>query len=321
VAEKIGDLQLMYQNYPPTDRYAFVKAGSTFFDSGMVDASYKRAIRQKKSLYRFNVGNSFEDLELVKAVDKSATMTIWEKPQAGGHYIIGADPAYGSSEWADRFCASVWRCYADKMVQVAEFNTTDCLPMYFAWIVAYLSGAYMQESKATCMLNLELNGPGQGVWTELKTMKRLAANSRTPNSKAISHLLGNIRHFKYRRIDSFGGPTAFHTQMNTKEKERMLNLMNDNWVRGDIIINSPELVDEMKNVEREDGFIGAPGRGKDDRVIAAGLAVLAWYDFVRVPLQGIGLTMSASEAPMVALTRDPLATRVSSLLAQIESMA
>jgi hypothetical protein len=42
------------------------------------------------------------------------------------------------------------------------------------------------------------------------------------------------------------------------------------------------MLNEMQKVVRDDGMIGAPGRGKDDRVMAAGLAHVAWADFIRM---------------------------------------
>ena len=47
------------------------------------------------------------------------------------------------------------------------------------------------------------------------------------------------------------------------------------------ILRQADVVTQMQKVVREDGQLGAPGRGKDDRVIAAGLAHVAWADFVR----------------------------------------
>lgn len=318
VQEKMGgDVLIAQQNYPHTDKYAFVKPGSSFFDSVLIDKTYRAALKHPCEYFRFDVKFSFDDVRMVRATDRTASFWLWERPVAGGNYVIGADPAYGSSEWADRFCISVWRCYADQLVQVAEFNTADCLPVYFAWIVTYIAGMYTEPSATRCMLNLELNGPGQAVWTELKTMRRLAMNTRT--GRSVANLMGNIRHYKYRRVDTFGGPTAYHTQMDAKLKERMFNAINDNWVLGRLTIRSPDLVDEMRGIEREDGDIGAPGRGKDDRVVAAGLAIVAWYDFVRVPLQAIGLTYEVAQTPEVTAPVHPLSDTVSKLLAQIEA--
>ena len=46
-------------------------------------------------------------------------------------------------------------------------------------------------------------------------------------------------------------------------------------------IYSMDLLEEMKTIVREDGFLGAPGRSKDDRVIATALATVAWAEQVQ----------------------------------------
>jgi hypothetical protein len=86
------------------------------------------------------------------------------------YYVIGADPAYGSSDWADRFCIQVYRVYADGLEQVATFATSELNTYQFAWVIAHLAGAYKNST-----LNLEVNGPGQAVINELRNLKRQAA--------------------------------------------------------------------------------------------------------------------------------------------------
>jgi hypothetical protein len=282
LAEKTRDEQLMYQNFPPTEDYAFVMSGTNFFNPSRITDEYKVAIKIPVSNFRFVLRQNFEDTELTGCNEKMANLKIWDFPQHGGHYVIGADPAYGSSEWADRFCASVFRCYSDGMEQVAEFNTADCSPYQFAWVVCYLAGAYMMNGASTCMLNLEINGPGQAVLTEMNQLKRVAANAKGGNSRGILDVVANIQNFMYKRQDSFGAPSAYHTLSNTREKERMFNCFKDGFERGMIRVKSPGCIDEMKNIIREEGYLGAPGRGKDDRIVAAGLATVTWIDYVRI---------------------------------------
>jgi hypothetical protein len=74
--------------------------------------------------------------------DRLATLKIWEEPIDTAYYVIGADPAYGSSDWADRFCIQIFRCYADGLDQVAEFATSELNTYQFAWVIAHLAGAY-----------------------------------------------------------------------------------------------------------------------------------------------------------------------------------
>ena len=290
MSEKTRDEQLMYQNFPPTEDYAFIMSGSNFFNNARVTDEYKKAIKLPANNYRFVLRENFEDTDLNQCSEKMQNLKIWEFPKAGAHYVIGADPAYGSSEWADRFCASVYRCYADGMEQVAEFNTPDCSPFQFAWVICYLAGAYMMNDKSTCMLNLEINGPGQAVLTEMNQLKRVAANTQTSAARGVFNIVANIQNFMYKRQDSFGAPSAYHTMTNTKEKERMFGMFKDGFERGMITVKSSGCIDEMKGIVREDGFLGAPGRGKDDRIVASGLATVTWLDYVRLRLVQTGQT-------------------------------
>ena len=285
----------MYQNFPPTEGYAFVKSGSNFFNSARVTDEFKLALKKVPDYYRFILRESFENTELGGCRENLSNLKIWDYPKKGAHYVIGADPAYGSSDWADRFCASVYRCYADGMEQVAEFNTTDCSPYQFAWIICYLAGAYINNGASTCMLNLEINGPGQAVWMEMTNLKRVAANTPDGGGRGIFNVVANIQNFMYKRPDSFGAPSAYHTISSTREKERMFNCFKDGFERGIIEVKSKDAIDEMKNIVRDDGYLGAPGRGKDDRIVASALATVAWLDFVRMRLVQLGLSRINSQ--------------------------
>ena len=193
-------------------------------------------------------------------------------------YTLGADPAYGSSDWADRFCLSLWRCYADKVEQVAEFATADCNHYQFTWLMLYLAGAYQP-----CTYNLEVTGPGQVVLAEIESCKRLAA-ARPSEGRTFWDATANIKAFLFRRLDSFTSGVAPHWKTTADTKERMCGAYKDYFERGMATVRSPELLGEMKSFVREDGVLGAPGRGKDDRVIAAALALPALVTMVLLTL-------------------------------------
>ena len=55
-------------------------------------------------------------------------------------------------------------------------------------------------------------------------------------------------------------------------------------------------LEEMKTIVREDGFIGAPGRAKDDRVIASGLACVAYAEQVQPRLIAAKITREVSKS-------------------------
>lgn len=284
LAEKIQDEELMFQNYPPTEHYAFVKSGSQFFSGARLNEEYKLALKVDTGHYRFVLGDVFDTTELVKSSEKLANLRVWEEPVPGGVYAIGADPAWGSSEWKDRFCAQVYRCYSDGMEQVAEFCTTDCSPAQFAWVICYLGGAYLSQPGSSGMLNLELNGPGQAVWSEMLNLRRLSTSSGTEAGRKIFAIVSRLENFLYKRHDSFSRPSGFHTYSTSKEKERMFNLFCDGFGRSMISVKSKYCLDEMRIVVRDEGFIGAPDRKKDDRVVASCLATTAWQDYLRMRL-------------------------------------
>jgi hypothetical protein len=106
---------------------------------------------------------------VVDADEDFSTLKVWEMPKTDAFYVIGADPAYGSSEWKDQFCAQVFRCYADGMEQVAEFCSTDCTTSTFAWVMLHLAGSYNTgindsgQGTPNVMMNLEINGPGMAL--------------------------------------------------------------------------------------------------------------------------------------------------------------
>lgn len=293
--EKMQDEDLMYQNYPPTEDYAFIQSGSNFFSTGLLTDAVRAAKKQKPAvLYRFASSEKFEDLEVIECGPKSATLSIWENPVPGAYYTIGADPAYGSSDWKDRFVASVWRCYGDGVEQVAEFCTDDCVPHQFAWIILFLAGAYGIQGK--CMLNLEINGPGMAVWQEISGLKQRAFMTASNDvSRKIIAVVQNLQNYLYKRADSMGRPGAFHWTTTTATKERMMNLLKGEIERGAALVRSVEMLDEAKTIVRDEGTIAAPGRAKDDRVIGAALAMVAWNDFIRMQCLQAGLTKPVAD--------------------------
>jgi len=76
----------------------------------------------------------------------------------------------------------------------------------------------------------------------------------------------------------------------------MLNYMKDYFERGMMSIKSMDTLEEMKGIVRENGTIHAPGRAKDDRVIACALAAVAYAEQVQPRLIAARITRNVSEA-------------------------
>ena len=82
-------------------------------------------------------------------------LRVWEPPEPDGNYAIGIDPSGGGGGDANDHCIQVLRCYADRVVQVAEFQTNKPLTYQIAWVLAHLAGAYRDH-----LANLEVTGVG-----------------------------------------------------------------------------------------------------------------------------------------------------------------
>ena len=280
--EGLKDEALMYQEFPPTEDYAFIMTGTSFFSTTRCTEEAKVAKHAKAEYYRYDFGMDFTETKVIPAKQHTATLTVWEEPVDNGTYVLGADPAYGSSDWADRFCIQVFRCYADGLDQVAEYNTPEGLPSQFAWVIAHLAGAYGNST-----LNLEVNGPGQNVISALRELKQKAVvMAATVDEKqrgmALANVLGSMSNYIWRKNDNLTGPTSSIGWLTTtNSKERMLAYFKDYFERGMMRIRSMECLEEMKSIVREEGAIAAPGRGKDDRVIACALAAAAYAEQVQ----------------------------------------
>ena len=290
--EGIKDESLMYQEFPPTEDYAFVMTGTSFFSTTRCTEAAKEAKKLVPDHYRYAFGQLFQDTEVIKSTERLGTLTVWEEPVDTAYYVIGADPAYGSSDWADRFCIQVYRCYADGLDQVAEFATSEMNTYQFAWVIAHLAGAYKNST-----LNLEVNGPGQAVINEIRNLKRMAVSLGGAAGHGLMDVLGSMTNYIWRRNDTLGGlSNSIGYLTTTNSKERMLQYMKDYFERQMIKIRSMDTLEEMKGIVREGSFLGAPGRGKDDRVIATALACVAYAEQIQPRLIAQKITRQISHA-------------------------
>jgi hypothetical protein len=106
-----------------------------------------------------------------------------------------------------------------------------------------------------------------------------------------------MQNYIWRRNDTLGGLSNSIGYLTTSStKERMLNYMKDYFEREMMTIRSMDTLEEMKSIVREDGFIGAPGRAKDDRVIASALAAVAFAEQVQPRLIAARITREVSKA-------------------------
>lgn len=288
IAESVGGELMVQQEFPPTEHHAFLATGTQFFGARAISDAIKQTKAQDDpDFFRLEFKQHFWETEVVQSSHRQATLRIWEHPQPGAQYVLGCDPAYGSSELHDNHCVSVWRAFGNRVVQVAEFCDAD-LPTYAcAWAMCWLAGAY-----EPCLVNLEINGPGQVIYNEITNLRKIAALKQAPQSRALMNVVRNIQHFLYKRVDQISGaPNALHWQTTHASKERAMNTFRDYFERGIAEPKSPQLVDEMKGIAREEGSAPeASSRTKDDRVTAASLAVVAWAEMLMIRLAILGVS-------------------------------
>jgi hypothetical protein len=297
------------QNQPWTEDDAFVMSGKSYFQTRLIvqDRENLSAARVPYKGYRFWLGEDFwsatlEDLAkdpiTAPLRQREVELRVWQPPVADARYVIGCDPAGGSDEKNDRHAISVWRCYADKLVQVAEYADNMADTRQAAWVLAYMAGVYHN-----CLITLELGGGyGNAVKVELNHIRQqlradIYRDKRSKKGHDWSDFLDNARHYLYRRPDA---PSAagyiedFQTTGNLKRQ--VFSEFRDSHINGYLAIHSMPLLDEMQIIQQDGDSIAAPNNQKDDRTIAACLANHAWIQHERDSLLMQGETFAVVEA-------------------------
>ena len=295
-----GDEMMALQEMPPTEDYAFQLSGSKFFSAERVNLAHKEALKAKPLYYRYQFGLQFEDTRFLETSPDNAEVTIWHLPyevddprRPKPQYVIGCDPAYGSSEWADEFSAGLIRCYADKVEQVLEVGTPAWNEQQFAWVIAHLSGWYDE-----CMVILEMLGPGGAVYNELKNLRERAGSFTPGDPRAGAFdVIGRARDYLWKRQDSLTGHFAYQWQTNQREKQRMMTTLRGYFEREMVVVNSSSCLQQFRNIHRVGDKIGGEGRAKDDRVIALGMAVVGWNDWIMREMGYEGRTYAHEHRP------------------------
>jgi len=301
---------LLNQNNPWTERDAFIMSGWSFFQNREITKDMKRMLDPKSPdydeyafrLYRYHVSSSFFDMRIEQLIPdpkkkhddvyRFVDLKVWEEPVKDGRYVIGMDTAYGRNENADKNSISIWRCFADKLVQVAEYATPDHDVRQATWVLAHLAGAY-----SDCLVNHEVNGPGGMVITEMEHLRAAMnadMNAKIVQSKDWENALTNARWYLYHRPDSMGAGYAIGFMTNFNSKMVLMHGYRSAYVSNELKIRSLGLLKEMSYVVQDGNEIGAPNsssqNSKDDRVFSAALAHKAWHDWIKRDMMAKGQT-------------------------------
>jgi len=287
------DQSKMDEMFPWLEDDAFVATGSKFFTNESLTVAMREARAHPLLPYRYIIGDRWQDTGVVPCHQKQATLKIWEEAVVNGVYAIGCDPAFGSSDEADRSVIHVARCYGDRLIQVAEFCTTEVSTYQCAWVLAHLAGYYRNVS-----VNLEISGPGTTVFDELNRLRLelaqtpVAEDGDKPN---IANVLGAMRYYMYRKPDNPSGGLAYQWKTSSAElKSILLNGFKDAFELRRHHIVSLYCLEEMKSIVLDNGIIHGEGRKKDDRVIGAALAHEMWRRWVQQRMFSAGLTFAAA---------------------------
>jgi hypothetical protein len=286
-----ADGGMLDQNQPWTARDAFIMSGQSFFPVRQVHKD-RQIIEDGGEdygylAYRYEFGNTFFDLQMVPLGDdedaEDIELRVWEEPVAQGKYVIGCDPAYGRNDHKDQIAIQVFRCYADRLVQVAEYATYQVEVKYAAWVLAHLAGAY-----SDCIVNVELGGGGRIImheWEHLKMMINSEMSANQPNRAEWEDALSNARWYLFTRPDSMSGGYAFNFETTWRTKQELMHGMRGSYVTRELMVRSIPLLAEMMNVVQDGSTIGAPESSdpnhKDDRVFATAFAHRAWVNWRR----------------------------------------
>jgi hypothetical protein len=286
--------EYMFRHYPWNERECFIASGSSFFPA-------QRTLELNESLtngppykgYKYSFEDAFLGSSIAQTTKREeAMLKVWEPPEPQGVYVIGGDPSGGGGGDANDHAIEVFRCYADRLVQVAEFQSNKPLTYQFAWVLSHLCGAYRDH-----LANIEVSGVGAAVIPEVRNLRQLAERGilqGEPGAENILNMIGAVRWFLYKRADTLGGAgNVIAWKTNQDNKSMVYSSLRDSLMLRRIEFRSIRLVEELQAiVEEESGWIGAgPDTGvNDDLVSATVLAHHTWTEWRRAGLIARKLT-------------------------------
>jgi hypothetical protein len=285
--------EYMLRHYPWHEIECFIASGSGFFPA-------KRTLEITQQLdppppfkgYHYDFEERFlsSRIRQTRKLDE-VDLRVWEPPDPKGVYVIGIDPSGGGGGESNDHAIEVFRCYADRVVQVAEYCTNRPLTYQLAWALAHLCGAYKDH-----IANLEVTGVGSAVMPEVRNLRQLAERGilqGDPNLGPLLDMIGNVRWFLYKRADTMGGAgNVVNWKTNADNKHFIYSELRDSIMLHRIEIRSPKLVQQLQGIVEDEGWLGAgpDTEENDDLVSASVLAHHAWVEWRRPGLIARNLT-------------------------------
>lgn len=231
------------QEFPLTDEMAFITSGSSIFDNKRI-TDVLRVLQLRKNKY-LNKKELDLPIELNKFYGKS--FYLYKKPEIGQRYYIGVDTSEGIGK--DSSTAIVLNKDGEEM---AIFKNNKIKPYQFAEFINSL-GRYYNKG----YLVVEKASGGHSL------IERLRYEYKYMNM------------CKYKTYDQFNRTvTQIGFDTNSKTKGIIINNLREMFDKGELLINSEEILEEMKVFEiKENGSMGAMNGYHDDLVMATALAL------------------------------------------------
>lgn len=278
-----GNEDLRAQEHPCLPEEAFVSFGDKFIKPGTIRRM--RAARDGDPApvgYRYRWAGHFNAVRLLESPAHGSDLLVWEEPQEGGVYVLGAKPPDESS---DEGSITVWRAYPDLLRQVAEYVAKGDTTYQFTWALIHLAGAYSRTFDA--YLNLELGGTGHAVLKEMDLLRDQGwgLSPELRHRQDLRDVLSSFREYLFRRPDSFGRMVTRQWRHSEDWRTTVLHGLRDCLERGVMQVRSEALLVDLAAVRRGDDADEAQREGS--RVVSAALAARHYLDTVLADIDAL----------------------------------
>lgn len=239
-----SSLDQFNQEYPISDDVAFISTGASVFDNKRVSSVLQSLLLVKnKYIKKSDVGDLPN--ELIKFYGKSFFM--YKKPVVGMKYYMGIDTSEGLGRDYSTFI--VLDTHGE---EVAMFKNNKIKPYEFAEIVDRL-GRYYNKA----YLTVEKASGGHAVIERLRYTFKYMNMAKYKSYDQFNRIQWNI---------------GFDT--NGKTKSLIINDLRESFDKGHLLLNSSDILEEMKVFEvKDNGSMGAMSGYHDDLVMALALAL------------------------------------------------
>lgn len=237
-----SDEQSFCQEFPSNATESFISTGSNIFSPKLIHDRLQY-IDEVKQIKNKPIGLP---VSLIPWLGHE--LTLWVLPKKGEKYYIGVDTGEGLGQ-----DYSALQVLSSDGIQVAEYKSNKVKPFQYAEIVNDI-GIYYNKA----LLCVEKASAGHTVVDKLK------------NDYRYSNM------YKYKDYDARGIPmkkVGFVT--NQKTKPLMINDFVELFETNQILINSKDLLSEMKMFQFKDGKMGAIVGFHDDLCLSMAMAIVA----------------------------------------------